>query len=49
MRNFDSLADIGKHRRMLADDVTGAYGGKTDSARHAFVAECPKTLVVTRM
>ena len=36
MRNFDTFANIGEHRRVFADDVARAHGCETNGARHAF-------------
>jgi hypothetical protein len=30
MRDFNTFANIGEHRRMFADDVTRAHGGKAN-------------------
>jgi hypothetical protein len=36
MRDFNTFANIGKHRRMFADDIPRADGGKANGARNAF-------------
>ena len=36
MGDLQTLANIGKHRGMFANDVTCTHGGKTNGARHTF-------------
>ena len=35
MADFNTFADIRKHRRMFADDIPGAHGCKADGAGNA--------------
>lgn len=36
MGDLQTLANIGKHRGMFANDVTCTHGGKTNGAVHTF-------------